>query len=472
VSRFASPTHIRKLTLSVGAILICAVAIGLLALISYKDANWPEWTGFGTDTVMIDNNKGQFTVIRQPRKTLWDMLSLLIVPAMLAGGAYWLSESAKRRDRLSEEHKAQEATLQSYLDKITELLIKQPPLDEKSPQADKVVARSRTLTALSTLSGERKGTVIRFLYESGLIRGEKPVVDLNEANLREVVLTRADLHGVNLKRAKLSDAQLVETNLTDADLSDADLSRANLKGAILHGAKLPRANLTRAILIDANFHSGALTAKEIESLPPEHRLVHSQKNDAELSKFLETRIHESREELVMLEREQAREVFRQLLEQLHNAGAAVPAAALEEVAGKQAEQINRPTVVSREDVLRSQLEIARKMRPSIEEMKGLIDKLKEAETNLSELTRADLHGAILERADLRGASLRRTNLRNANLTEARLQEANLSNASLWSATLDKADLSGALLNDLTVSDEQLATAKSVKGAWRNGSRLK
>jgi uncharacterized protein YjbI with pentapeptide repeats len=470
VSRFASQTHIRKLTLTLGAILICAVVVGLLALTAYKDANWPEWTGFGTDTVMIDNQKGQFTVIRQPRKTLWDMLSLLIVPAMLAGGAYWLSESAKRRDRLSEEHKAQEATLQSYLDKITELLIKSPPLGEKSPEADKVVARSRTLTAFSTLNGERKGTVIRFLYESGLIRGEMPVIDLNEANLREVVLKRADLHGVNLKRAKLNDAQLVETNLTDADLSDADLSRANLKGAILHGVKLPRANLTRAILIDANFHSGALTAKEIESLPPEHALVQSQRKDAELTKFLETRIHESREEVVALEREEARDVFRQLLEQLRNAGEAIPAD-LEEVAGK-AEQNNRSTVASRKDELLLQLEVARKMKPTFEQISDLLDKLKDAETKLSELTRADLHGAILERADLRGASLRRTNLRNANLTEARLQGANLSNANLWSATLDNADLSGAVLNDLTVSDEQLATAKSIKGAWRNGSRLK
>jgi uncharacterized protein YjbI with pentapeptide repeats len=471
VSRLASHTYIRKLTLSVGAIVISAVVVGLLALISYKDANWPAWTGFGTDTVMIDNNKGQFTVIRQPRKTLWDMLSLLIVPAMLAGGAYWLNESAKRRDRMSEERKAQEATLQSYLDKITELLIKSPPLSEKSPETDKVVARSRTLTALSTLNGERKGTVIRFLYESGLIRGEKPVVDLNEANLREIVLTRADLHGVNLKRAKLSDAQLAETNLTDADLSDADLSQANLKGAILHGVKLPRANLTGAILTDANFHTSALTQKEIESLPPEQALVHSQKSDAQLTQFLDTRIHESREELERLNREEAREAFRQLLEQLDNPGERLPAG-VEEVEGKQAEETNRSTIRSKEDVVRSLAEKDRQATRSFEQMRDLLDKLKEAEIKLNELSRADLHEAILARADLRGASLRRANLRNANLTEARLQGANLSNANLWSATLDNADLRGAVLNDLTVSDEQLATARSVKGAWRNASRLR
>jgi uncharacterized protein YjbI with pentapeptide repeats len=467
VSRFASHTHVRKLTLSVGAILICAVVVGLLALISYKDSNWPAWTGFGTDTVMIDNNKGQFTVIRQPRKTLWDMLSLLIVPAMLAGGAYWLNESAKRRDRLSEEHKAQEATLQSYLDKITELLIKTPPLSKQSPGPDKVVARSRTLTALSTLNGERKGTVIRFLYESGLIGGETPVIDLNEANLREIVLKRADLHGVNLKRAKLSAAQLAETNLTDADLSDADLSQANLKGAILHGVQLPRANLTDAILTDANFHTGALTEEERNSLPPEHVLLDSNKRSAELMQFLYARVHESREQLERFHREEARENLRQLLQQLRGVREQPPAGT-EEVEDKQGESIgpNKNKTVSQEQlIVPTEYEIESK------EMTDLLERLKEAEHKLNKLSRADLHEAILERADLRGASLRRTNLRNANLTEAQLQGANLSNANLWSATLDKADLSGAVLNDLNVSEEQLAKAKSVKGAWRNGSRL-
>jgi hypothetical protein len=45
------------------------------------------------------------------------------------------------------------------------------------------VARARTLTTLSRLDGSRKGSLLQFLYESGLIYKDKPVLNLSGADL-------------------------------------------------------------------------------------------------------------------------------------------------------------------------------------------------------------------------------------------------------------------------------------------------
>ena len=48
------------------------------------------------------------------------------------------------------------------------------------------VARTRTLAVLRTLDGTRKGIVLRFLKEAGLIDKEKTIVDLEGADLIEI----------------------------------------------------------------------------------------------------------------------------------------------------------------------------------------------------------------------------------------------------------------------------------------------
>ena len=73
------------------------------------------------------------------------------------------------------------------------------------------------------------------------------------------------------------------------------------------------------------------------------------------------------------------------------------------------------------------------------------------ESNLQE---ARLEGAQLQRAFLTGADLTNANLGNANL-----EDANLKNAKLGNANLRNANLKGAI-----VSNDQLAIAKSLKGA--------
>ena len=70
------------------------------------------------------------------------------------------------------------------------------------------LAQARTLAVLTRLYGERRGTLVRFLYDAGLISPDFPVIDLYGADLREASLSGATLAGANLSGFGLSGATL------------------------------------------------------------------------------------------------------------------------------------------------------------------------------------------------------------------------------------------------------------------------
>jgi uncharacterized protein YjbI with pentapeptide repeats len=77
---------------------------------------------------------------------------------------------------------------------------------------------------------------------------------------------------------------------------------------------------------------------------------------------------------------------------------------------------------------------------------------------------ANLSNAILSRANMHHAILTGANLKQASLNESDLRNGALSTAKLTDASLNGANLANADLMEATVSAEQLATAKSLKGA--------
>ena len=87
-----------------------------------------------------------------------------------------------------------------------------------------VVARAQTLTVLGRLEdGARKGSIVEFLYEAGLISRNNRVVNLKEANLY-----RASLYGANLYRANLERTILQGANLKGAvGLAQDQIEQAN-----------------------------------------------------------------------------------------------------------------------------------------------------------------------------------------------------------------------------------------------------
>lgn len=231
------------------------VLLGVLVAIGYHF----EWTGFGDSVREVGKDKD----LRRA-KTLWDWMQLLVVPAALAIGGFWLANRAqKQRDRENEdaqnrrdaenkqrrEHeqyleqqRAQDAALQSYLDQMSHLILENALFASQQPDdVHRTLARARTLTILERLDKDRKRYVLQFLYESRLIDQEQSIIRLKEANLSEANLSQTHLPGANLpwtnlSNADLSNADLHGANLSEANLSNANLSNANLSGADLSGA--------------------------------------------------------------------------------------------------------------------------------------------------------------------------------------------------------------------------------------------
>jgi hypothetical protein len=112
-----------------------------------------------------------------------------------------------------------------------------------------MVARASTLTVLGGLDGSRKGQVMQFLHETGMISrlstlqegattDEAAVVPLYEGDFSNAALSGLYLGGdnlanVNFRGANLRTAVLRETILTRADLRDTDLTGADLTRAVL-----------------------------------------------------------------------------------------------------------------------------------------------------------------------------------------------------------------------------------------------
>lgn len=83
--------------------------------------------------------------------------------------------------------------------------------------------------------------------------------NLSQCNLQQADLSGADLSGANLEGTNLTEANLTGTNLTSTNLTKANLTGANLTDAKLNRADLSEAMLDRAILDNANLTDINLT---------------------------------------------------------------------------------------------------------------------------------------------------------------------------------------------------------------------
>jgi hypothetical protein len=208
-------------------------------------------------------------------KTLWDWLSLLVVPASLAGLGALLQlkdqDRAKKQADLEREiadknrqqdleiaqGTREEEALQHYLDRVSNLVIeknlleiaaKDAPTTEEKELLDVSVdiIRALTLSTLRRLSdGIRKGSVVRLLAEADII--QRLGVSLDGADLQTAFLNFAVLYRADLSGADLACASLIDTELNEVRLSGAFLNFANLSGADLTGADLSDAYLSGAI---------------------------------------------------------------------------------------------------------------------------------------------------------------------------------------------------------------------------------
>jgi len=242
--------------------------------------------------------------------TLWDWIKLLIFPAVLAIGGYWLNRQQQNRefkiaeqraqtDRRIEEQRAQETVLQAFLDQITHSNDYSELRTATASGHKRAILRAKMQILLLRLDEERKGVLLSSLHGTKLIRKEEitpyehtkegsektgkerwryPILRLNDIDFSrtelnpDTKLTFDDLRGIILRSAKLSKVNLSGANLNNADLRDADL----------RGAQLRKANPQDSEWIPGEFHNEVAKAKHIRGRSAS-RLLETDLSGANLS---------------------------------------------------------------------------------------------------------------------------------------------------------------------------------------------
>jgi len=205
-----------------------------LLKLSEKKSQVSPWTGFSG-------------------KTLWDWLQLLgvfLIPLMI--GVFTVTSGIQQGQTSQQQHltdlqiakdQQQQAILDNYLDHMSNLLLNNKLRTSPSGAEMRDVARAWTMATLGSLDPVRKGIVLIFLYESGLIQKENIIVSLRSVNLEGVKVPGANFSGVSFYGAGLRDADLRGTDLRGTDLTNADLHGADLSDANLTGASITQGQL-------------------------------------------------------------------------------------------------------------------------------------------------------------------------------------------------------------------------------------
>src|SRR5258708_5832832 len=180
------------------------VAFVVLVVLGGYKLNW-GWTGFNGS-----NKSG---------KTLWDWMQLLFIPVVLAVAGFWFNHRERKAAELRTENERKaaglraeadreisfdnqrEVALKEYIDKLSELMLRENLRKSKPDDEVRKIAHVLTLTVLPRLDEGRKRGVLQFLYESDLIDKDTSIIDLGGANLSKTNLSHVNLRGASLRGA-------------------------------------------------------------------------------------------------------------------------------------------------------------------------------------------------------------------------------------------------------------------------------
>lgn len=187
-------------------------------------------------------------------KTLWNWIEVVGIPVVVVVIAGIFGLMAKKAEQRNEEQReidvdrAREATLRSYLEVMSNLIIEKKLKNSKKDSPERAVAHAQTFMALRTLDGPRKLVLLQFLKESGLIDRDRNVISLYGADFYKANLSNVDLSGTCLSGVSLIEADLFNANLSNADLSDAVLIGAILEKTDLRNTDLRNVDLTDTLV--------------------------------------------------------------------------------------------------------------------------------------------------------------------------------------------------------------------------------
>ena len=257
-----------KINLKNARITLFYILSSFLVVILYwafQPEKSPEWTGFGSYVNQPDIER---------YKTLWDWLDLIIIPVFIALFTWIYTEFEKDKNSKIEQENAREKTLDSFINTMTELLVKHD-LAGTPEQKRLAIARTRINLALPQLDGGRKGQILQFLYESDLVDLNPKFrllgCNFNESLLENIVLGQAEIKGAYFKEALFKKSNLVEANFTSCDFTGADftnclMTNTNLSYTKLNNVKLENIDLTKVEFEGADLTNASLKGSTIKQI--------------------------------------------------------------------------------------------------------------------------------------------------------------------------------------------------------------
>lgn len=183
-----------------------------------------------------------------------------ILVALVALTIAWRQVMVDQRLTTQQNRITQAQTIDSFIHGISELISDEEGLLEDWP-LERMLAEGRLAAVLSSIDGDGKARILRFLsharlltplrrdqrlgraildgegsYEEDRLRGV-PVIRLQRM-LKGADLAGTDLRGIDFNGADLSGADLSGADLAEANLAAVDLGGANLQGACLQATRL------------------------------------------------------------------------------------------------------------------------------------------------------------------------------------------------------------------------------------------
>jgi uncharacterized protein YjbI with pentapeptide repeats len=214
-----------------------------------------------------------------------------ILIAILAVYVAWRQYIISKDLTIQQNIITQQQTIDAYFQGISELVLDEEGLLEDLP-LERAIAEGRTAAILSSIDGNGKAKVLRFLSRSRLLTPLKRdgrlgraildgvggyaedrvygtrVIDLGimlaGADLASTDLRWTDLSGINLIRANLMNCDLVKANLARTILYETNLSGADLMGTrLFYGSAKTATPRTRGDL--PNYATGEFTGAVVEN---------------------------------------------------------------------------------------------------------------------------------------------------------------------------------------------------------------
>ena len=249
------PTTVRVLAglAILPALLTFPLALGWLdpLLAIYRNGDWEAIGAFGEGVI---GAVGQILVA---------LVALLIA---------WRQVMVDQRLTGQQNRITQAQTIDSFIHGISELISDEEGLLEDWP-LERMLAEGRLAAVLSSIDGDGKARILRFLSHARLLTPLRRDQRLGRAILDGEGSYEEDrLRGVPVIRLQsmLRGADLAGTDLRDIDFNAADLCGADLSGAELSGANLAAANLGGANLQGACLKSTRLFYGDALAATPRH----------------------------------------------------------------------------------------------------------------------------------------------------------------------------------------------------------